>query len=57
MLMLIFYADLEGYIKIPTILLTILFLVFMFNPYEFLYKTTRFEIVRVICRIIVAPFR
>ena len=29
----------------------------MFNPFNFLYKTTRFEIIKIVGRIIVAPFK
>jgi hypothetical protein len=52
-----FYWDFPNNTKIPTILLTIVFLLgIMFNPFKVLYGVQRFEIVNVLGHIIISPF-
>lgn len=53
----VFYWLFPDNTKIPTVGLTILFLLgIMFSPFNYLYRTTRFEIIRVLGQIIIAPF-
>lgn len=53
----VFYWLFPDNTKIPTVLLSILFLFgIMFSPLNNLYRPTRFEIIRVLGQIIIAPF-
>ena len=52
-----FYWDFPNDTKIPTILLTFVFLVvIMFNPFKILYRLVRMEICVVLWNIFIAPF-
>ena len=52
-----FYWDFPNNTKIPTVLLTILFLLaLMFNPTKMFYWVPRFEILKVMWEILIAPF-
>lgn len=52
-----FYWAFPDNSKVPTVILTVLFLVFiMFSPFNFLYRVARFEIIKVLGHIIISPF-
>ena len=53
----IFYWDFPENTKLPTVMLTVIFLLgIMFNPFDFFNRITRFEIVKALGNIIISPF-